>query len=143
MRSVFTAVHPRDTSNTLIRFFVALSLAFGIEAVLVVPVIRRSKDIGIRRAIGASRAQIQRIFLIQGAVLAFIGSIIGSVMDASARTYFRAIILQADGSELFRLVIDRSLFFWNSALATLTDLVAATAPALRAASLNPVEAIRG
>jgi lipoprotein-releasing system permease protein len=139
----FTAVHAQETSNTLIRVFVALSVAFGIAAVLVVSVIQRSKDIGILRAMGASRAQIQRIFLIQGAVLAFVGSIIGSILGAAAVIYFHAIVRQADGSELFPLVIDRSLFFWTSVLATLTGLVAATAPALRAASLDPVEAIRG
>jgi len=139
----FTAVHAQETSNTLIRVFVALSVAFGIAAVLVVSVIQRSKDIGILRAMGASRAQIQRIFLIQGAVLAFIGSIIGSVMGAAAVIYFHAMVRQADGSELFPLVIDRSLFFWTTILATVTGLIAATAPALRAASLNPVEAIRG
>jgi lipoprotein-releasing system permease protein len=139
----FTAVHAQETSNTLIRVFVALSVAFGIAAVLVVSVIQRSKDIGILRAMGASRAQIQRIFLIQGAVLAFVGSIIGSILGAAAIIYFHAIVRQADGSELFPLVIDRSLFFWTSVLATLTGLIAATAPALRAASLDPVEAIRG
>lgn len=139
----FTAVHAQETSNTLIRVFVALSVAFGIAAVLVVSVIQRSKDIGILRAMGASRAQIQRVFLIQGAVLAFIGSIIGSVMGAAAVIYFHAMVRQADGSELFPLVIDRSLFFRTTILATVTGLIAATAPALRAASLNPVEAIRG
>jgi lipoprotein-releasing system permease protein len=69
--------------------------------------------------------------------------IIGSILGAAAIIYFHAIVRQADGSELFPLVIDRSLFFWTSVLATLTGLIAATAPALRAASLDPVEAIRG
>jgi hypothetical protein len=45
----FTAVKAQETSNTLIRLFVALSVAFGIVAVLVVSVIQRSKDIGILR----------------------------------------------------------------------------------------------
>ena len=80
----FTAVHAQETSNTLIRVFVALSVAFGIAAVLVVSVIQRSKDIGILRAMGASRGQIQRVFLIQGALLAFIGSLIGSALGAGA-----------------------------------------------------------
>ena len=48
-----------------------------------------------------------------------------------------------DGSELFPLILERSLFVVTAALATLTGLLAATAPALRAARLDPVEAIRG
>ena len=139
----FTAVQAQETSNTLIRVFVALSVAFGIAAVLVVSVIQRSKDIGILRAMGASRAQIQRVFLIQGAVLAFVGSLLGSALGAGARIYWHAVARQADGTELFPLILERSLFIWTSILATLTGLVAAAAPALRAARLDPVEAIRG
>ena len=139
----FTAVHAQETSNTIIRFFVALSVAFGIAAVLVVSVIQRSKDIGILRAMGASKQQIERIFLVQGALLAFVGSIIGSALGVGALVYWHAIARQADGTELFPLVLERSLFAWTAVLATLTGLAAAVAPALRAASLDPVEAIRG
>jgi lipoprotein-releasing system permease protein len=139
----FTAVHAQETSNTLIRLFVALSVAFGIAAVLVVSVIQRSKDIGILRAMGASRGQIQRVFLIQGALLAFIGSLIGSALGAGALMYWHAMARQVDGTELFPLILERQLFVYTSVLATLTGLVAALAPALRAARLDPVEAIRG
>jgi lipoprotein-releasing system permease protein len=139
----FTAVHAQETSNTLIRVFVALSVAFGIAAVLVVSVIQRSKDIGILRAMGASRGQIQRVFLIQGATLAFIGSLIGGALGAGALIYWHAVARQADGAELFPLVLERSLFVYTAALATLTGVLAAAAPALRASRLDPVEAIRG
>ena len=70
----FTAVQAQETSNTLIRLFVALSVAFGIAAVLIVSVIQRSKDIGILRAMGTSRGQILRVFLLQGGLLGFFGS---------------------------------------------------------------------
>ena len=126
----FTAVHAQETSNTLIRVFVALSVAFGIAAVLVVSVIQRSKDIGILRAMGASRGQIQRVFLIQGAVLAFIGSLIGSALGAGALIYWHAMARQVDGTELFPLILERQLFVYTAILATLTGLVAAVAPAL-------------
>jgi lipoprotein-releasing system permease protein len=139
----FTAVHAQETSNSLIRVFVALSVAFGIAAVLVVSVIQRSKDIGILRAMGASRGQIQRVFLIQGALLAFVGSLIGSAMGAGALIYWHAVARQADGTELFPLILDRNLFLYTSLLATFTGVLAAAAPALRAARLDPVEAIRG
>ena len=80
----FTAVQAQETSNTLIRLFVALSVAFGIAAVLIVSVIQRSKDIGILRAMGTSRGQILRVFLLQGGLLGFVGSLFGAAMGAFA-----------------------------------------------------------
>ena len=138
----FTAVKAQETSNTLIRLFVALSVAFGIAAVLVVSVIQRSKDIGILRAMGATRGQIQRVFLLQGALLAFVGSLIGSALGGGAAIYWHAVERQPNGAELFPLILQRDLFIDTAILATLTGLAAAVAPALRASRLDPVEAIR-
>jgi lipoprotein-releasing system permease protein len=139
----FTAVQAQETSNTLIRAFVALSVAFGIAAVLVVSVIQRSKDIGILRAMGTSRGQVLRIFLLQGGMLGFAGALVGSAMGAAGLVYWHSAVRQADGTELFPLILERQLFIATVILATLTGLLAATAPALRAAKLDPVVAIRG
>ncbi|MGJ4953693.1 ABC transporter permease [Bradyrhizobium sp. HKCCYLS20291] len=139
----FTAVRAQETSNTLIRVFVAMSVAFGIAAVLIVSVIQRSKEIGILRAMGTSRGQILRVFLLQGGLLGFIGSLFGAALGAGALIYWHAVQRQADGSELFPLILERRLFVITALLATVTGLLAATAPALRAAKLDPVVAIRG
>jgi lipoprotein-releasing system permease protein len=139
----FTAVRAQETSNTLIRLFVALSVAFGIAAVLIVSVIQRSKDIGILRAMGTSRGQILRVFLLQGGLLGFVGSLFGAAMGAFALIYWHSVARQPDGSELFPLILERQLFILTALLATLTGLLAATAPAVRAAQLDPVVAIRG
>jgi lipoprotein-releasing system permease protein len=139
----FTAVRAQQTSNTLIRLFVALSVAFGIAAVLIVSVIQRSKDIGILRAMGTSRGKILRVFLLQGGLLGFLGSLVGAVMGAFALIYWHSVARQADGSELFPLILERRLFILTALLATLTGLLAATMPAVRAAKLDPVVAIRG
>jgi lipoprotein-releasing system permease protein len=139
----FTAVQAQETSNTLIRLFVALSVAFGIAAVLIVSVIQRSKDIGILRAMGTSRGQVLRMFLLQGGLLGFVGSLFGAAMGAGALIYWHSVARQADGSELFPLILERRLFILTALLATLTGLLAATAPAVRAAKLDPVVAIRG
>jgi lipoprotein-releasing system permease protein len=139
----FTAVRAQETSNTLIRLFVALSVAFGIAAVLIVSVIQRSKDIGILRAMGTSRGQILRVFLLQGGLLGFVGSLFGAAMGAFALIYWHSVARQPDGSELFPLILEQRLFILTALLATLTGLLAATAPAVRAAQLDPVVAIRG
>ena len=87
----FTAVNAQQTSNTLIRVFVGLSVAFGIASVLVVSVIQRSKDIGILRAMGTSRGQILRVFLLQGGLLGFVGSVIGAAAGGSALVFWHAL----------------------------------------------------
>lgn len=139
----FTAVQAQKATNTLIRLFVGLSVAFGIAAVLVVSVIQRSKDIGILRAMGTSRGQILRIFLIQGGLLGLLGSLFGSAMGAAALVFWHNYARQVDGSELFPLILDRTLFIASAVLATATGVAAAMAPALRAANLDPVVAMRG
>lgn len=139
----FTAVRAQQSSNTLIRSFVGLSVAFGIAAVLIVSVIQRSKDIGILRAMGTRRGQILGVFLIQGGVLGFIGSLIGSSLGAGALVLWHGAARQADGTELFPLMLEPSLFIAAAAVATITGVAAGMAPALRAARLDPVEAIRG
>jgi lipoprotein-releasing system permease protein len=139
----FTAVNAQQTSNTLIRVFVGLSVAFGIASVLVVSVIQRSKDIGILRAMGTTRGQILRVFLVQGGLLGFVGSIVGAAAGGSALVFWHGYLRQADGSELFPLVLEPSLFVLAVVLAALTGVAAAAMPALRAARLDPVVAIRG
>ena len=138
----FTAVQAQQDSNTMIRAFVGLSVAFGIAAVLIVSVIQRSKDIGILRAMGTRRSQILRIFLLQGALLGALGSLFGSAAGAGALVLWHTYARQADGTEFFPLIIEPSLFIIATVLATLTGLVAAIAPAVRAAKLDPVVAIR-
>ena len=139
----FTAVNAQKTSNTAIRGFVGLSVAFGIASVLVVSVIQRSKDIGILRAMGASQGQILRVFLLQGGLLGFFGAIVGSALGGQGFILLHDQMRQPDGTELFPLVLDSSLFVVAIVVATTTGVAAATVPALRAARLDPVAAIRG
>jgi lipoprotein-releasing system permease protein len=139
----FTAVNAQQTANGLIRVFVGLSVAFGIAAVLIVSVIQRSKDIGILRAMGTSRGQVMRVFLIQGGLLGLLGALIGSALGGEAVILYHAYARQIDGKELFPLILEQSLFIGSILLATVTGVAAAIVPALSAAKLDPVVAIRG
>lgn len=138
-----TAMNAQMTANTVIRIFVGLSVALGIASVLVVSVVQRAREIGILRAMGARRGQVLRVFLIQGGLLGLAGSLTGSAMGAGTLALWHGLARQADGSELFPLVITTSLFLNAALLALLTGVLAAVAPALRAARLDPVVAIRG
>ncbi len=139
----FTAVKAQTTANTAIRFFVALSVSFGIASVLVVSVVQRSREIGILRAMGVTRGQVLRIFLLQGGLLGLGGALLGSGIGASALYLWQHNMRNADGSVMFALTFDTALLIQTLVLATFTGLLSAFAPALRAARLDPVVAIRG
>ena len=139
----FSAVSAQTTANTAIRFFVGLSVAFGIASVLVVSVVQRSREIGILRAMGVRQAQVMRIFLVQGGLLGLVGSAVGSVIGAAALVVWLRTVRTAEGVPMFPLEWDPRLFAVALLLATVTGLLAAVAPALRAARMDPVVAIRG
>lgn len=139
----FTAVSAQTTANTAIRFFVGLSVAFGIASVLAVVVVQKSREIGILRAMGISRAQILRLFLLQGGLLALSGAVLGSGIGSLGLVLWQRLAKNADGTPLFPLVMDPKLFVAALLLATATGLIAALAPARSAARLDPVVAIRG
>jgi lipoprotein-releasing system permease protein len=139
----YSAITAQTIGNTAIRFFVALSVAFGIAAVLIVSVVQKSKEIGILRAMGAARGQILRIFLLEGAVLGLAGSVFGSALGATALLLWQTYMRNPDGTPFVPISFEPRLFILSAVLAMLTGLAAAVAPALRGARLDPVVAIRG
>jgi lipoprotein-releasing system permease protein len=139
----FTFVNSQNLTNAAIRFFVGLSVAFGIASVLVVSVVQKSKEIGILRAMGASQGQMSRVFLLQGGIVGFLGSVLGSALGGGILLAWQTYARKPDGTPLFPAVIDLQLLAIAATLATLTGLIAAILPARRAANLDPVVAIRG
>ena len=139
----FSAIAAQTLSNTLIRFFVGLTAALGIASVLVVSVVQKSKEIGILRAMGTSRMQVLRLFLVQGGVMGLSGSLLGSLLGWGFLMLWRGAARNADGSPMFIIVIEPMLFVLAAAGATLVGILAAAVPARRAARLDPAVAIRG
>jgi lipoprotein-releasing system permease protein len=139
----FFAINAQTFSSLLIRIFVGLSVAAGIASVLVVSVVQRQKDIGILRAMGGSRGQIMRVFLIQGAIVGLLGSLVGSALGALLLSIWRAAAKNPDGTPMFVITLDPALFAWSALIATITGLLAAATPAIRASRLDPVVAMRG
>ena len=139
----FTAMTTQRLSFTVINFFIALSVAFGIASVLVVSVVQRSKEIGILRAMGSSQGQILRIFVIQGGIVGLLGSVGGSMLGFLIVFLFGTFTRNADGTALFTITITPLLMIETTAVATLAGLAAAMVPAMNAAKLDPVVAIRG
>ena len=140
---LFLALSAQSFTSYMIRLFVGLSVAAGIASVLVVSVVQKSKEVGILRAMGASRGQIRRVFLIQGGLVGLLGSLLGSALASLFLAAWRSVAKNPDGTPMFPITLEYPLFAWAALLATLTGVVAAVTPAIRAAKLDPVVAIRG
>ena len=138
-----TALTSQRVSSNVIRFFIALSVAFGIASVLVVSVIQRSKEIGILRAMGATQAQMLRIFLLQGGIVGFFGSLLGSLLAWSLLMLWHVLARNPDGTAMFIISVEPSLVLIAAGGASVVGILAALLPARRAAQLDPVVAIRG
>lgn len=134
---LMNALRSQTLSTVMIAVFVAVSVAFGIASVLSVSVQQRTREIGILRAMGTRRLQMLRVFLLQGAVLGFGGSLLGSAVGYGLVWGFNVF-----GPGLFYIPVSPLLAPAATALATLTGMASAVAPARRAAWLAPVEAIR-
>jgi lipoprotein-releasing system permease protein len=138
----FTAMAAQKLTNTLIRVFVGLTVALGIASVLVVSVIQKSREIGILRAMGTSREQVLRVFLIQGGTVGLAGSLLGSALALAFLVVWRTVAVEPDGTPMFIIEMPPSLFALAAGASILVGVLAAVSPARRAARLDPVIAIR-
>lgn len=134
---LMNALSAQRLSTSMISFFVAVSVAFGIASVLSVSVVQRTREIGILRAMGATERQVLRVFLIQGGLFGFFGSAVGGLAGAGLVRVFNVL-----GPGLFHVPFKPGLVFVAMAVATLTGVLSASAPARHAARLDPVTAIR-
>ena len=141
-RELFTALSNQTIMTRIVRSFVAVIVAIGITSVLVVSVVQKQKEIGILRAIGASRGDILRVFLLQGAIIGIAGAICGSMVGTGLMVLGSRLLRAADGSALFQVHLSPELYAGAVLVALVFGLLAATVPARRAAGLDPARAIR-
>ena len=136
------ALNAQSISTTLIRAVVMVVVALGIASVLVVSVVQKRREIGILRAMGATRGQVLRVFLLQGAIVSALGSVLGIVLAVVLIWAFTTLVRGADGLPLFAITLSPKLALQVAGVATLCGVLAAVAPARRAARLDPAQAIR-
>lgn len=107
----------------------------GIANVMVIAVIERRSEIGLRRALGATRAHIRRQFLTEALLLAFAGGVAGVCIGAVVT----AVYAQLKG---WTVVVPPIAIVGGLAAAVVIGAVAGLYPATRAARLAPTEALR-
>ena len=128
----------RDRLTTLFLGLGAVALlvgGIGVANVMVIAVIERRGEIGLRRSLGATRAHIRRQFLTEAVILSVLGGIGGVIVGVSA-TYIYAT------SQGWRVVIPQEAALGGFFGAIAIGAIAGLYPAMRAAKLAPTEALR-
>nr|MCU0987874.1 FtsX-like permease family protein [Acetobacteraceae bacterium] len=139
---LLAAFRNQNMTTRLVRSFLILIVALGIASVLVVSVVQKQREIGILRAMGTSARRVMTIFLIQGALVGAVGAVAGSVLATGLVRLAAVVLRQDDGAPLISGEIEGWLYLSAGLVALVTGVLAAIAPARRAASLDPVQAIR-
>ena len=136
------ALNAQSISTGLIRGVVMVVVVLGIASVLVVSVVQKRREIGILRAMGATQGQVLRVFLLQGAIVGAAGSALGVLLAVGLIWAFTSFVRGTDGLPLFAITLAPGLALRIAAIATVCGVLAAVAPARRAAQLDPAQAIR-
>ena len=110
--------------------------AIGILTMMWISVGERTSEIGVARAIGASRAQVVRLFLIEAAMLSFAGGLAGVTIGLGAGWLLRLAV------PALPLKTKPEFVLAALGVSLAVGLIAGVLPARRAAGLDPVEALR-
>ena len=113
----------------------------GVMNVLLISVKERTSEIGIRKAVGAKRRDIMQQFLAESVTISVFGSLLGLALGILAAMVIVPVI-NALTELSFQAVYTWNTFITISVIAVLTGIVFGTYPAVKAARLDPVEAIR-
>ena len=137
-----SALNAQSISTSIIRGVVLAVVVLGIASVLVVSVVQKGREIGILRAMGATRGQVLRVFLVQGAVVGVLGSVLGLLLAVALIWVFTHFVRGSDGLQLFSIALPPAMALQVALIASVCGVLAAVAPARRAAALDPAQAIR-
>ncbi|UOF92104.1 ABC transporter permease [Fodinisporobacter ferrooxydans] len=133
-----TAQNVNSVMTTLLAGTAAISLivgGIGIMNIMLVSVTERTREIGIRKAIGATRGVILTQFLIESVMLSVLGGIIGILLGVGL-----SLLLNHMGVIATAITLSPILYAFFFSL--LVGIVFGVYPARKAASLNPIDALR-
>jgi putative ABC transport system permease protein len=107
--------------------------------IMLVSVTERTREIGVRKAVGAKRRDILRQFLLEAAMISLVGSGIGIVAGVVMARIISGINIM--GGEAFTAVVSPDIIGIAISVAIFIGIVSGIYPALRAARLNPIDAL--
>ena len=109
--------------------------AVGVANIMIISVLERRSEIGLRRALGATKAQIRGQFIAEAIMLALMGGTVGVALGALATAVYAS-------TQGWAVVVPLEAWAGGIASALAIGAIAGLLPALRAARMSPTEALR-
>ena len=122
-------------AGTAISIITILGSSIALMNIMLVSVSERTREIGVRKSLGAKRRHIFQQFFIETLVISQLGCLLGIIMGIATAMIFASLFD-------FAMVIPWGVIIVAILIALLTALLAGTYPAKKAASLDPVESLR-
>ncbi len=141
-QSLLSGLRGQSISSLMIQIFVMISVVLGISSILAITVMQKSRQIGILKAMGINNGKASLIFLTEGLILGVFGAIAGVLMGLGLSYAFSTFALNADGTPVVDLYIDKGFIALSGCIAVAACLIASLIPARRSSKLNPIDIIR-
>ena len=147
IRNVADAIDILNTITNALRLFLTamagISLVvggIGILNIMLATVAERTREIGLRKAVGASNMAIMKQFLLEAGTLTFLGGIIGIIIGIII-SYLISLLMKYLGYD-WAFVVSISSVLLAIGVSILTGVIFGLYPALKASRLNPIDALR-